>query len=121
VVDSIGPLTISAVYFPSNHIVAQEQLDSYYNSLGKRFIAGGDYNAKHSLGNQTYYIQRAGSLQNDGTPSPTPSLHWPSDLNKLLDLVDFCITKDIPPTSATAMSCLDLSSDHSPVLVSLAN
>jgi hypothetical protein len=35
--------------------------------------------------------------------------------------VDFCITKGIPPTSATATSCLDLSSYHSPVLVSLAN
>jgi hypothetical protein len=47
VVDSIGPLTISAVYFPPNPIVTQEQLASYYNSLGKRFIAGSDYNAKH--------------------------------------------------------------------------
>jgi hypothetical protein len=48
VVDSIGPLTISAVYFPPNPIVTYEQLDTYYNSLGKRFIAGGDYNAKHT-------------------------------------------------------------------------
>jgi hypothetical protein len=36
-------------------------------------------------------------------------------------LADFCITKDIPPTSATATSCLDISSDHSPLLISLAN
>jgi hypothetical protein len=43
VIDSIGPLTISAVYFPPNPIVTQEQLDTYYNSLGHRFIAGGDY------------------------------------------------------------------------------
>jgi hypothetical protein len=48
VVDSIGPLTISAVYFPPNSIVTQEHLNTYYNSLGKRFIAVGDYNAKHT-------------------------------------------------------------------------
>jgi hypothetical protein len=48
VVDSIGPLTISAVYFPPNPTVTQEQLDTYYNSLGKSFIACSDYNAKHT-------------------------------------------------------------------------
>jgi hypothetical protein len=57
-------------------------------------------------------------LRHLSTGEPT---YWPSDINKLPDLVDFCVTKGIPPTSATATSCLDLSSDHSPVLVFLAN
>jgi hypothetical protein len=47
VVNPNGPLTISAVYFPPNPIVTPAHLDSYYNSLGQRFFAGGDYNAKH--------------------------------------------------------------------------
>jgi hypothetical protein len=62
--DSNGSLTISAVYLPPKPIVTQKQLENYYNSLGQRFIAGGDYNAKHSLGIQTHYAQRTGSLQN---------------------------------------------------------
>jgi hypothetical protein len=33
------------------------------------------YRQTHSLGIQTYYVQRTCSLQNDGTPSPKPSLH----------------------------------------------
>jgi hypothetical protein len=39
-------LTISAVYLPPKHAIKQEQLEEFYNSLGHRFIAEGDYNAK---------------------------------------------------------------------------
>jgi hypothetical protein len=46
--DSDGPLTISAVYFPPKHAIKQEQLEEFYNSIGHQFIAGGDYNAKHT-------------------------------------------------------------------------
>jgi hypothetical protein len=126
VVDSIGPLTIMAVYFPPNPIVTQEQLHTYYNSLGKRFIAGGDYNAKHTAWGSKLIKPRERvifktmerlHLRHLSTGEPT---YWPSDINKLPDLVDFCVTKGIPPTSATATSCLDLSSDRSPVLAFIA-
>jgi hypothetical protein len=33
--------------------------------------------------------------------------------------VDLCVTKDIPQDFAVAKSCFDLSSDHSPVLITL--
>jgi hypothetical protein len=33
--------------------------------------------------------------------------------------VDFCVAKDIPQDFAVAKSCFGLSSDHSPVLVTL--
>jgi hypothetical protein len=39
---------------------------------------------------------------------------------KLPDLVDFCVTKGIPRNFADAKSCLKLSSDHSPVHVTLS-
>jgi hypothetical protein len=45
--DTIGPLTISAVYLPPKHILKQEQLADF-STLGSRFLAGGDYNAKHT-------------------------------------------------------------------------
>jgi hypothetical protein len=45
---SVGSLIISAVYLPPKHIAKQEQLETFYNTLGQRFIAGGDYNAKHT-------------------------------------------------------------------------
>jgi hypothetical protein len=34
--------------------------------------------------------------------------------------MDFCVTKGIPCNFADAKSCLELSSDHSPVLVTLS-
>jgi hypothetical protein len=46
--DSTGPLTVSAVYLPPRHTVKQVQLAAFYSTLGRRFIAGGGYNAKHT-------------------------------------------------------------------------
>jgi hypothetical protein len=46
--DSVGYLTIIAVYLPPKHTVCKAQLEDFYNTLGPRFIAGGDYNAKHT-------------------------------------------------------------------------
>jgi hypothetical protein len=47
------------------------------------------------------------------------STYWTSDRNKQPDLVDFSVTKDIPQDFAVAKLCFDLSSDHSPVLITL--
>jgi hypothetical protein len=56
------------------------------------------------------------SLKHLSTGEPT---YWPFDRNKLPDLVDFGVTKGIPQDFALAKSCFDLSSFHSPVLITL--
>jgi endonuclease/exonuclease/phosphatase family metal-dependent hydrolase len=123
--DSTGPLTVSAVYLPPRHTVKQEQLAAFYNALGRRFIAGGDYNAKHTdwgsrlitpRGREVLKTMEQLKLHHLSTGEPT---YWPSDCNKLPDLLDFCVTKGIPSASASVRSCFDLSSDHSPVLITL--
>jgi hypothetical protein len=58
------------------------------------------------------------NLKHLSTGEPT---YWPSDRNKLPDLMDFCVTKVIPLGFAVAKSCLDLSSYHSPVLITLTS
>jgi hypothetical protein len=60
--------------------------------------------------------------QNDGKREIEASIYgeptyWPSDRNQLPDLLDVCVTKDIPQDFAVAKSCCDLSSDHSPILI----
>jgi exonuclease III len=45
----IGPFTIAAVYCPPKHTIKGDQFRSFYATLGNRFLAGGDYNAKHSF------------------------------------------------------------------------
>jgi hypothetical protein len=44
----IGPLTIAAVSCPLKHTVKAERLRSSSATLGQRFLAGGNFNAKHS-------------------------------------------------------------------------
>jgi hypothetical protein len=56
------------------------------------------------------------NLHNFSTGEPA---NWPSDRNKLPDLLDFCVIKGIPHDFAFSKSCFELSSDHSPVLISL--
>jgi hypothetical protein len=43
-----GPLTISAVYLPPNHAISHDHLTSFFFTLGHKFLAGEDYNAKHT-------------------------------------------------------------------------
>lgn len=46
--ESIGPLNISAVYCPPNQKVKNDMFDRYFNTLGNRYISGGDWNCKHT-------------------------------------------------------------------------
>ena len=46
--DYHGTITTSAVYCPPRHSIAKENFDSFFDALGNRFIAGGDYNAKYT-------------------------------------------------------------------------
>jgi hypothetical protein len=111
-VDSIGPPTISAVYFQPNPIVAQEHLVSY-NLLRKRLISGGDNAHYTSCGSRLFTprgwvayktIERL-HLSHLSTGEPS---YWPTDINKQLHLFDFCVTKGIPSTSGKATSRFEL-------------
>jgi exonuclease III len=121
-----SPLTVSAVYLPPKPTVKHDQLVAFYNTLGHQFIAGEDYNAKHTAwgsrlisprGREVLKTMEQLNLNHISTGEPT---YWPSDCNKLPDLPDFLVTKGIPRDSALPTSCLDLSSDHSPVLITLS-
>jgi len=42
------PLTVSAVYCPPRHAPSSATYSDFFRSLGPRFLAGGDWNAKHT-------------------------------------------------------------------------
>jgi hypothetical protein len=124
--DYICLLTVSAVYLPPKPTVQHDQLAAFYNTPGRRFIAGGDYNAKLTAwgsqlisprGREVLKTMEQLNLDHISTAEPTYS---PSDCNKLPDLLDFCVTKGIPRDSALPTSCFDLSYDHLPVLITLS-
>jgi hypothetical protein len=88
--DSIGPLTVSAVYLPPRHKVKQVQLAAFYNTLRCRFIAGGDYNAEHTnwgsrlitpRGREFLKMMELLNLHHLSTGEPT---YWPSDATNFL-------------------------------------
>jgi hypothetical protein len=121
--NTTGLLTISTVYLLPKHTIHQDQLEEYCYTLGHRFIACGDYNAKHAnwrsrltspSGRVLLRTLESNNFRHLSSGEPT---YWRTDLNKLPDLMDFCVTKGIPCNFVDAKSYLELSSDHSPVLV----
>jgi hypothetical protein len=55
------------------------------------------------------------SFLSTGTPS-----YWPTDGNKIPDLLDFFVTNGIPSTYTDIQSSYDLTSDHSPIISTLS-
>jgi hypothetical protein len=113
-----GPLTIAA-----RPVISKAQFEDFYRTLGSRFIAGGHYNVKHPRwlftprARQLVMTLETNNLTHLSTGEPK---YWPTDIKKVPDLIDFCVIKGIPNHCLNANSCLDLSSDHSPVLISLS-
>ncbi|KAG5887721.1 hypothetical protein JTB14_035071 [Gonioctena quinquepunctata] len=71
------------------------------STLGKRYIAGEDDNAKHpSQGSSLKTLKcrelvkemKTNNLQQISTYQPT---YWQSDKNKIPEVIDFCITNGI--------------------------
>ena len=51
------------------------------------------------------------------TGKPT---YWPTDPNKIPDLIDFFIIKDVSSKYMQIEDILDLNSDHSPIVLTLS-
>lgn len=45
--DWISPITLAAVYCPPKYNIKMDFFTKFFRTLGNRFVAGGDYNAKH--------------------------------------------------------------------------
>lgn len=121
-----GPITISAIYCPPRHNINKRQYKDYFDTLGKRFLAGGDYNAKHQMwgsriinpkGRELYKLIRESQLEAISTGNPT---YWPTDNRKIPDVIDFFVARGISPNYIDVRSCLELSSDHTPIIAHIS-
>jgi hypothetical protein len=98
---SSGHTTISAVYLPPKHTITHEHLSTLSSSLGHRFLAGGDYNAKYTIWGsrlntpQGRTVQKTIERLNYRHLSSGEPTYWPTDRNKIPDLVYFCVTKAV--------------------------
>jgi hypothetical protein len=86
---------------------------------------GGDYNAKHTTWGARITttrgreLHKAMSNNNLQYLSTRQTMFWPSDTNRQPDLLDFCITKGINVQKFEIDSCLELSSDHTTIIVTM--
>ncbi|CAH2093054.1 unnamed protein product [Euphydryas editha] len=58
-----GFITLSAVYCPPKHKISEANFTDFFKTLGNRFIAGGDWNAKHIYWGSRLTTSRGRSLK----------------------------------------------------------
>jgi len=113
-------LTVSAVYSPLKYTLKKDQYAPFISTLGPRFMAGGDYNSKHTAwgsristtkGRELFSLLQENNYSSSSTGNPT---NWPTDPTKQPDLLDFFATNGISSTYTDIEPSYDLSSDHSP-------
>ncbi len=116
-------VTIGSIYCPPGSPPQSADFESLVSQLGNHWILGGDFNAKHpSWGSHITSprgrVIHTSTLQvNCHAVSSTSPTYWPSDPNKLPDIIDFFLVKGLPLTHLRAVGIPDLSSDHIPVLL----
>jgi hypothetical protein len=119
-------ITIASVYCPPKYNLKAPQFNSFFQTLGPCFVAGGDYNSKHTLWGSRLVTTKGRELASlihthnysflsTGTPT-----YWPTDPNKLPDLLDFFIISKISPSNADMQPSYDLSSDHTPIISTIS-
>lgn len=93
-------------------------------NAGERYIIGGDFNAKHTVRGSRLITTKGSELkkaiiEKGGRHHSTGSkpTYWPTDRNKIPDLLDFFITKKVSPNFIEIEENLDLDSDHSAVIL----
>jgi len=118
--------TVAAIYSPPRHTISTDENKDFLQTLGNRFIVGGDWNAKHThwgsrlTTTKGRNLWRAMSGSNYDYISNGAPAYWPTDPRNLPDLLDFFVSHGLPRNNYQIHSNYDLSSDHTPVIVSLS-
>jgi hypothetical protein len=119
------PITVAAVYSPPRHAISPQEYMDFVQRLGTKFIAGGDWNAKHTAWGSRLITPKGRSLLRAlnelhcthlSTGEPT---HWPTDTTKIPDVLDFFVLKGIGQLYTDIKSSLELSSDHTPIILTI--
>lgn len=120
------PFTVSAIYCPPRHTIAVEEYIAFFESQGSRFVIGGDWNAKHTVWGSRLITPKGRNLlcaitrQNCEHLSTGEPTYWPTDPNKIPDLLDFFVLHGITSSYTQIESSFELSSDHSPVIATFS-
>ena len=119
-------LTVTALYSPSKYTLKKDHNALFFSTLAPRFMAEGDYNSKHTAwgsritttkDRELFSLLQEKNYSFLSTGNPT---YWPTDPTKQPDLSDFFVTNGISSTYTDIEPSYDLSSYHSPVIVTIS-
>lgn len=119
-------VTFAAAYCPPRYNLKKENYLRFLRSLGERFIIGGDYNSKNINWGSRLTTRKGKELHDaiveygceyHSTKKPT---YWPTDVQKIPDLLDFFITKKISANYIDVEEEYGLNSDHSGIILTLS-
>ena len=119
-------ITVASLYSPPKHNIKESRYVELFEAIGNRFIIGGDFNAKNTNWGSRLTTTKGKELMKAmdeckceaiSTGKPT---YWPTDPNKIPDLIDFFITKNISCNYLLIEDSLKLNSDHSPIILTLS-
>ena len=120
-------ITVSAIYCPPrHHNVKKEDFMDFLQTLGPKFIAGGDFNSKHTLWGSRLTTTKGRELakaiheKNYSPLSTGTPTYRPTDPGKVPDLLNFFITSGISKSYVKIEPNYDLSSDHTPVIATIS-
>jgi hypothetical protein len=117
---------LASLYCLPKHKIKKERYEEFLKCMGKRFIIGGDFNAKHThwgsrltttKGRQLLEAVQSYKCETLSTGKPT---YYPTDPNKVPDLIDFYIIKNISSNYMHIEDNLELTSDRIPVILTLS-
>jgi len=119
-------IVVASLYSPPKHNIKTERYVELLKNTEIRFIIGGDFNAKHThwgwrlisaKGRELLETINEHKCEAISTGKPT---YWPTDTEKFPDLIDFYIIKNISSNYIQIEDNLELSSDHSPIILTLS-
>ena len=119
-------INIGVIYCSPSCSIKKDTFKSLLIELGDRFILGGDFNAKHldwgsrvtqTRGKELRQAIRELECNFHSTGNPT---HWPTDRNKIPDLLDFFISRKVSSNFISIEDSHDFNSDHSAVILNLS-
>jgi hypothetical protein len=111
---------------PPRHTISSAEYVELLESYESKYLIGGEWKAKHSHWGARLITPKGRNLLEAlnklncnylSTGEPT---YWPSDYNKIPDLLDFFIYKGIASNCVQVESNHELSSDHTPVIATLS-
>lgn len=120
-----GTIKVFAVCCPPKFKNIKQEYSDSFETLGNRFTAGGDYSANHKLWGfrlitmkcrELIPVMNSNYLMHIATRE---CIYWQSDPQKVPDAIDFPITKRVDLKKLKVQSNFDLSSDHSPVILTV--